>query len=77
MRIVSASVYMSLARVACRLAADDVLYFDDTVGLLVFGGSELHPSFQGYIGQAVLYRQKAVSAHEVSSDTYSRARRIY
>jgi len=51
----------------CRLAADDVLYFDDTVGLLVFGGSEVNPSFQGYIGQAVLYRHKAIPARQVSS----------
>ena len=49
----------------CRLPDDDVLYFDDTVGLLVFGGTELNPSFQGYIGQAVLYRQKAISAQQV------------
>ena len=53
-------------KVNCRLAADDVLYFDDTIGLLVFGGSELNPSFQGYIGQAVLYRHKAISALEVT-----------
>jgi len=50
----------------CRLAPEDVLYFDDTVGLLVFGGSEQNPSFQGYIGQAVLYRHKAITAHQVS-----------
>jgi len=49
-----------------RLAPDDVLYFDDTVGLLVFGGTEICPSFQGYIGQAVLYRHKVLSADQVS-----------
>jgi len=49
-----------------RLAADDVLYFDDAVGLLVFGGTELCSSFQGYIGQAVLYRHKIISADQVS-----------
>jgi len=51
--------------VYCRLHADDVLYFDDTVGLLVFGGSELIPSFQGYVGQATLYRRKAIQAGQV------------
>jgi len=50
---------------SARLAPSDVLYFDDTVGLLVFGGTELSPSFQGYIGQAVLYRHKALSADQV------------
>jgi len=60
--------------VYCRLPQDDVVYFDDTVGLLVFGGTELNPSFQGYIGQAVLYRLKAVSASQVSSLTYMRTR---
>ena len=48
-----------------RLAPDDVLYFDDTIGLLVFGGSEVNPSFQGYIGQAVLYRHKTMPARQV------------
>jgi len=49
-----------------RLAPSDVLYFDDTVGLLVFGGTELCPSFQGYIGQAVLHRHMALSSDQVS-----------
>lgn len=48
-----------------RLAPEDVLYFDDTVGLLVFGGTELCPSFQGYIGQAVLYRHTVLTLDQV------------
>jgi len=58
-----------LYNVNCRLPAGDVLYFDDTVGLLVFGGTELSHSFQGYIGQATLYRHKAIAAHQVFSTT--------
>lgn len=53
-------VYFSL-----RLSRLDEPYFDETVGFFVFGGSELVPAFQGYIGQAIMYRRRLVRTQEV------------
>jgi len=42
------------------------VFYDDTQGLHVFGGSEFRTSFRGYIGQATLYRNVALDARQVS-----------
>ena len=49
-----------------RLPKSADVYFDDTAGMLVFGGTELATSFKGYIGKAELYRNKVVPASKVS-----------
>ncbi|XP_064599462.1 protein sel-1 homolog 3-like [Liolophura sinensis] len=43
---------------------EDVVY-DDTEDIFTFGGSELMPSFKGYIGKATFYRNKAFYAGQL------------
>lgn len=42
------------------------MYFDDTVGMMIYGGSELSKSFKGYIGKVTFYRRRAIMPQEVS-----------
>lgn len=48
-----------------RLSLLDEPYFDETLGFFVFGGSELVPAFQGYIGQAIMYRRRLMRTQQV------------
>lgn len=48
-----------------NLQSSSSFYFDETVGLIVYGGSEIGASFQGYIGQAIFYRTKAIQTHQI------------
>ena len=41
------------------------MYFDDTVGMMIYGGSELSNSFKGYIGKVTFYRRRAIMPQEV------------
>jgi hypothetical protein len=53
--------------ISASLKSEDVQYFDDQQGLMIFGGQEVFQSFQGYIGEATYYRGRALEASKVSN----------
>jgi len=39
--------------------------YDDVFGIFVLGGSEIFPTFKGYIGQAAIHRRRVLSSEQV------------
>ena len=56
---------MFTSYVQCRFSR--AIYYDDTDGMIVFGGTEMAPSFKGYIGSATLYRTRLLTLKKVKS----------
>ena len=42
------------------------VYVDDVAHLTIFGGSEVVPTFKGYIGKATVYRSRKLKPSQVS-----------
>ena len=53
-----------------RLPRGKLVWSDDTAESMVFGGSEVCPSFRGYIGSATVYRKKVRKPIEVRTSSY-------
>lgn len=39
--------------------------YDDVFGIFVVGGSEIYPTFKGYVGQAAIHRRKVLKPEQV------------
>lgn len=59
-----ANNWQSILSTVFEFSLADEPYFDETVGFFVCGGSEVIPSFQGYIGQAIFYRRRLISTDQ-------------